>query len=433
MVIKNPRVIAAKTLAEIIGNKKSLTPTLEKHLPKAISDHALIKVLCFGALRFYFQIIAIIEKLVEKPLKTKDIDIQMLLLLGLYQIIHMRIPEHAAVSETVNAARELKKPWATKLLNACLRKFLREQAALLAELEEIPSAHYAHPNWLITQIQNAWPNQWQAILGANNQQPPLCLRINQQKISRSEYLKILLQHEIAANPAPFTKNGLVIQSPRNITDLPGFHEGFFSVQDSAAQLSAELLELKPGQRILDACAAPGGKTAHILETESLIAELVAIDLDEKRLSKISDNLSRLGLHAKLIAADAAIVATWWDGNLFDRILLDAPCSSTGVIRRHPDIKVLRQPNDIQQYAQQQIHLLKSLWPLLKPGGFLLYATCSIMPEENTYIINRFLSETKDAKEKIISAGWGTKQSVGRQILPETMGMDGFYYACINKL
>jgi 16S rRNA (cytosine967-C5)-methyltransferase len=422
----NTRTQAAKILVEILQQQRSLSAVLGDKLAKQLQtqDKGFIQELCYGVLRWYEQLAAITKLLLERQLKAKDSDIYALILIGLYQLLHLQTPAHAAINETVQAARELKKVWAAGLINALLRRFQREQTDLLNAIQKENTARYAHPCWLLKSLQQAWPDQWEAIVIANNQRPPLTLRVNQLKTTRDDYLKLLEQHKIAAQIIEQTSHGIMLAEPCDVTKLPHFAEGFVSVQDAAAQLAAELLELKPGQRVLDACAAPGGKTAHILETETHLEELVVIDIEERRLERIKENLKRLSFEnkIKLVCADAAQAQSWWDGKLFDHILLDAPCSATGVIRRHPDIKFLRRPKDIQHLAEIQKQLLNNLWPLLKPNGMLLYATCSVLPPENHLQIQQFLATHTDA-EKLME----------QQIFPGENSMDGFYYAKIAKL
>lgn len=427
----NPRATAAKILAEIFNKKNSLKIPSEKEIGK---DRNLIQEFCFGVLRWYWQLDAITKLLLSKSLKTKDNDIFALLLIGLYQLIHLRTPDHAAISETVQATRALKKPWAAGLINATLRQFQREKINILETISKDPIANHSHPDWLIRIIKTAWPDQWENILKANNQYPPLTLRTNQLKISREKYLEKLNQQSVAATITEFSKHGITLTEACDVKKLPGFSDGEISVQDESAQLTAELLELQPGQIVLDACAAPGGKTAHILETEPNLKNLLAIDVDKKRLERIEENLMRLQLNKniELLCADAAQPATWWNQELFDRILLDAPCSATGVIRRHPDIKFLRREDDIPQLAAQQLQLLNMLWPLLKPNGLLVYATCSILPQENEMVLTQFLQTHSDAQEKIITSNWGIVKTIGRQLLPQANGHDGFYYAKLQK-
>ena len=428
---QNPRAIAVSILTRVIQDGQSLSSLLPhgfRTLPP--ERRALAQELCYGTLRWAPRLQAILRSLLDKPLKSKDSDIQSLLLLGLYQLAYMDIPAHAAVSETVAVTAILNKGWAKGLVNAVLRRYQRESQTLEAALAHDPSAASAHPTWLLEMLQQAWPDQWQAIVTANNQRPPLSLRVNRSRCSRDEYQQALQAEGIAAVTSPHAPDALTLEKPVNVEQLPGFAQGQVSVQDSAAQLAAVLVSPQPGMRVLDACAAPGGKTGHLLEICSDI-ELIALDVEKKRLQRVEENLQRLGLHADLIAADAS-QSDWWDGNPFDRILLDAPCSASGVIRRHPDIKLLRQPDDIPRLVALQAAILEALWRMLKPGGILVYATCSVLPQENAGQLANFLANHDDAKERPIESGWGRAVGVGRQILPDQDGMDGFYYACIEK-
>jgi len=391
-------------------------------------DRAFIQALCFGVCRQYHRLDFILSQLLDKPLK--DADVKSLALVGLYQLNFMRVKPHAAVSETVLAAR--KKPWAKSLLNAVLRTYLREQEGLEHKADKSPVAALSHPDWLLRQIEQDWPEQAPAILQQNNQQPPMALRVNLAKISRESYLQLLAEQEITAETVSFCPSSIKLEKPVPVDLLPGFADGFVSVQDTAAQLAAGLLDLQPGQRVLDVCAAPGGKAAHILESQTQLEELVAVDIDESRMQRVSENLQRLTLQAKLVVGDAANPQSWWDGKPFDRILLDAPCSALGVIRRHPDIKLLRRAEDIGQLQALQKAILQAVWPLLAPGGIMVYATCSILKQENEDQVRAFLVEYPDAVELPIDADWGTAGTCGRQILTGESAMDGFYYACLIK-
>lgn len=429
----NPRLAAALALAQVLQGKASLAGTLPGLLPKvAARDRALAQDLAFGAARWQPRLALLAEKLLRKPFKASERDLEALLLVGLYQLFHTRIPAHAAISETVACAAKLHKTFAKGLLNAVLRNAQRRGQALLDELAGDPVLLSAHPHWLLGQLQEAWPDHWPGICAANNQHPPLCLRVNSLLGSRQAYLERLTALGIQAAPCRWAPHGIRLVSPCPVEQLPGFAEGWVSVQDEAAQLAAGLLELAPGQRVLDACAAPGGKTCHLLESQPQLARLIALDLEPARLRRVDENLRRLGLQANLVAADARDTAAWWDGRPFARILLDAPCSATGVIRRHPDIKLTRQMADIAPLASLQGELLDRLWPTLEAGGLLLYATCSLLPTENRQVIQAFLQRTKDAFEAPIDGDFGLAQSHGRQLLPEPQGPDGFYYAKLRK-
>ena len=427
------RAIAARALQRVTYQGESLTEVFQHATLQNLSvrDQAWVRHVCFGAVRWHGRLGAILRELLDKPIKASDKDIECLLRLGLYQIIYQRTPDHAAVSETVEASRALKKAWAGSLVNGVLRRFLREQATVLAKVDQIESAQYSFPTWLADQIKHAWPQDWQAIMQASNEHPPLSLRVNGLLATREQYLERLKQQQIQAEPIASTELGIHLPEALAVTELPDFAQGSVSVQDAAAQQAAVLLAPQATMRVLDACAAPGGKTCHLLERYPQI-ELVALDNSAKRIKQVYENLTRLNLAATVKVADAVDLAAWWDGQTFERILLDAPCSATGVIRRHPDIKLLRKKTDIATLQQQQAALLQALWQVLKQGGLLLYATCSILPEENNLQIEQFLKTQPDARVKAIKATWGRELSVGRQILPGEQGMDGFYYALLEK-
>ncbi|WP_431080643.1 16S rRNA (cytosine(967)-C(5))-methyltransferase RsmB [Pseudomonas thivervalensis] len=430
----NPRLAAAKALAAVLSGKASLNSSLPTQLDKVEDrDRGFTQDLAFGTARWQPRLSALAAKLLQKPFKAADADVEALLLVGLYQLLYTRVPAHAAIGETVGCADKLKKPWAKALINAVLRRAQRESETLLAELEHDPVVRTAHPRWLQKSLKAFWPEQWEAICAANNAHPPMILRVNRRHQSRDGYLALLGEAGIPAIPCQYSRDGIVLETPGDVRALPGFAEGWISVQDEAAQLAADLLELAPGQRVLDACCAPGGKTCHILEAEPKLAGVVAVDLEAKRLVRVKENLERLGLEAQLIAADGRDTATWWDGKPFQRILLDAPCSATGVIRRHPDIKLTRQPDDIAALAVLQGELLDAMWSTLDVGGMLLYATCSTLPTENTEVIEAFLARTPGARELDIATQAGLKQPHGRQLLAQEGGHDGFYYAKLIKI
>ncbi len=430
----NPRLAAARALAAVLNGKASLNGSLPAQLDKVDErDRGLTQDLAFGTARWQPRLDLLAAQLLQKPFKAADADVQALLLVGLYQLFYTRIPVHAAIGETVGCADKLKKPWAKGLLNAVLRRAQREGEALLASMERDPVVRTAHPRWLQKSLKAFWPEQWEAICAANNAHPPMILRVNRRHHGRDAYLGMLAEAGVAASPCRYSRDGIVLAAACDVRGLPGFAEGWVSVQDEAAQLSAELLELAPGQRVLDACCAPGGKTCHLLETEPGLAKLVAIDLEAKRLTRVRENLERLQLDAELIACDARDTASWWDGKTFQRILLDAPCSATGVIRRHPDIKLTRQAEDIPALAALQGELLDALWPTLEVGGMLLYATCSSLPTENTEVIEAFLARTPGARELDLATEAGLRQPHGRQLLAQEGGHDGFYYAKLIKI
>lgn len=429
--IKTARAAAAKVISDVLRHHHSLNGVLklmQTQLPD--NETGFCQQLCYGVLRWHLQLQAIADQLLAKPLKAKDSDINALLLCGLYQLRSMRLPEHAALSETVNACTALGKPWAKGLINASLRNYQRNPTKFDNRINEKPSAQFAHPDWLIEQFKTDWPVEFPTILDANNQQPPMFLRVNSQHQTRDHYLKILEQNNIAARAVNEVKNAVLLASPCDVYQLPGFTEGHVSVQDAAAQSVGAILDIAPKQRILDACAAPGGKTCHILEIEPN-NEVIALDIDPKRLVQITQNTDRLKLQATLKAADASDVDQWWDGRHFDRILIDAPCSGTGVIRRHPDIKALRRQTDIPNLVEKQRQLLDNLWPLLNTGGLLLYTTCSILKQENEQQIINFLKRHPDAEECKLIPEPATRRLAGYQRLPGENQFDGFFYACLR--
>jgi 16S rRNA (cytosine967-C5)-methyltransferase len=429
----SPRSIAAEILRDVLQKNKSLNVIQHYKTKLPTSDHALIQELSFGVMRYYEQLSTILKQLMKKPLKAKDSDIKALLLIGIYQLIYSKMPAHAIVSSTVDATKNLKKPWAKGLVNGILRNFQRESSTILASTEHNLSATHHFPEWLLNKITQTWPDHWQQITDASAQRPPMTLRVNHKKTTTEAYQQNLTDINISTDINTIVPSALTLKIPTKVSALPNFFEGYSSVQDAGAQLAAKLLQIEPNQRILDACAAPGGKTGHIAEQESSTVCL-ALDSDLSRTERIDENLQRLEVteQVHVIHADANQVDQWWDKQQFHRILLDAPCSATGVIRRHPDIKFLRQENDIAGLVQQQKSLLKNLWPLLKTNGILLYCTCSILTEENDQQITSFLAEHTDAIERPIEQSWGHKVSVGRQILPGENNMDGFYYAMLKK-
>ena len=444
MARPNVRVAAVQALLPVVSQQNSLSTSLPKQQDKVPDqDRGLLQELCFGTLRWLSLLEGVRNQLLEKPFKAKDKDIDLLLLVGLYQLHTMRIPAHATINETVQGAVDLKKPWAKAVLNGCLRRFQRESDTLLANLERSDAARLAHPNWLLNHMKADWPEQWTQIAAANNLHPPMTLRINHSKANRDDYLAELIQAGIEACACQHSPDGITLKKAQDVAALPGFTEGVVSVQDEAAQLSVQLLQLQPGQRVLDACCAPGGKTAHILEREPT-ARVVAVDSEAHRLQRVEENFERLGLSAELHCSDVTDLDNWWDGEPFDRILLDAPCSATGVIRRHPDIKWLRRKTDIPALAELQQSMLQLLWKTLKPGGILVYATCSVLSIENSGNIRQFLQQnnarikntTQIASDaRLIGpahVSFGIETGFGQQLFPQQQGHDGFFYAVLEK-
>lgn len=429
----NLRKSSAQVLLRVIIDGQSLTTALDSALPQIPEqqDRAFIQALCFGVCRTYHRLNFILEQLLSKPLRNKDQDIRILMLLGLYQLMYMRVKPHAAVSETVAAAG--KKSWAKSLINAVLRQFQREQDKLLESVEQTSIAiRHSHPDWMATMLEQQWPEQAATILSANNQPAPMVLRVNLLQGSRNDYLQLLAENGIQGVAHDYCESAIVLQRAVPVESLPGFAQGKVSVQDTAAQLAAQLLDVQPGHAVLDLCAAPGGKTAAILERQPQLKSMLAVDVDADRLLRVQENLGRLRLQADILAADAAEPRLWAEQRLFDRILLDAPCSALGVIRRHPDIKLLRRADDITALIKVQAAILDAAWTLLKPGAKLLYATCSVLKSENEAQIAAFLQRHRDATEIKMAADWGVDRPFGRQILTGDQGMDGFYYALLQK-
>ena len=393
-------------------------------------DNALARNLAYGVLRWLSALEWLASQLLSKPLKKREVEVQRLLMLGLQQLWHDRTASHAAVNETAECARLLGKPWAVGLINAVLRRFQREQESLLIKLEQTEK-RFAHPSWLLKEIQRDWPEHWQEIVEANNQQAPLWLRVNRQQADEMVLRGDLKDAGFEISDHDYARDAISINPAAAVARIPGFEKGWLSVQDPAAQLARDLLDPRSGDRILDACAAPGGKTAHLLESCQGI-ELTVLDRQAQRIEQIDQNLRRLGLNAESIVADATAIEAWWKGEKFHKILLDAPCSATGVIRRHPEIKWLRSSTQVDTVVQTQARLLAALWPLLEPGGILVYATCSVLKRENSQQIQRFLGQHTDAAVEVPSVEWGMVNPFGRQILPGEARMDGFFYAVLRK-
>jgi len=430
----NVRALAAQVLAPLLRQHGSLS----SHLPDALQhcpeqDRALLQQLCFGTMRELFRLEVIADSLLKKPFQDRDYELQALLLIGLWQLRHSRIPAHAALNETVDATSALNHDWARKLINAVLRRYQREAEQLEAGLANNPQFRWNHPQWMVSKLEHNWPEHWQTILEANDQQAPMTLRVNKRLLTLESAQKKLQEAEIPSSPGQFSDAALVLEHAVDVRRIPGFDQGLFSVQDEAAQLAAGLLDARAGQRVLDACAAPGGKLCHLLEATPGLQDVVAVELEPARVQRMTDNLMRLKLEleCRLLTADATS-QDWWDRQPFDRILIDAPCSGSGVIRRHPDIKLLRRGEDINALAQVQLNILNNLWSMLSPGGRLVYATCSVFSQENERIIERFLKQRPDACHVPINANWGEARPYGRQLFPQPAGHDGFYYAVLIK-
>lgn len=408
------------------SSREALALAQARHSKK---DSAWLQEMALGIFRHLPQLQIWLRQLLDKPLKGDKKIIEHLLLLGFYQQAFSRVSDHAAVSATVNAAEALGGRGLKGLINAILRNFQRQQ--LHTQKSHDPIIESGLPKWLYKRIERAYPDKLTSIVEAMNSPAPLWLRVNKHTCSVDQFKEALTTAGIEFTLSAFHPDAVILVGRRAIPTLPGYHEGWFSVQDGAAQLATPLLKLNENQRVLDCCAAPGGKSAHILETQENLHRFIALDHDQARLNRMKENLSRLQLSATLLCANAADVSSWWDGEPFDRILLDAPCSATGVIRRHPDIRWLRKATDIDALSQLQYQILSNLWKTLKPGGLLIYATCSILPSENTAQVEKFLSEHSDAKLVTMEIQH-SPTDIGRQILPGEQQMDGFYYARLIK-
>jgi len=394
----------------------------ESLFSNAEADLAFAKSLVFGSIRFYHHLNDIITPRIKKPLDKENLDLHCLLVLGAYQIIYTDISRHAAINETVEVAKIIGKPWAKGFINAILRGIDRDQKVILE------STHYSHPSWFLKKLKKDYPDNYQNILIENNKKAPMSIRIHP-SIDRKKFQKKLEEKNILSTISDIAPQALILSEAVNVYKLPDFEKGSCYVQDISAQLSAQLISPQKGDYILDACCAPGGKTTHIAELCSE-ANVIALDNDEDRITKVHENINRLNVeNVKVILGDAS-KSDWWDKKLFDKILIDAPCSSTGVIRRHPDIKLLRKGKDINQITKIQARILDNLWALLKPGGIMVYATCSILKDENENQIINFLKRFNNAKNQEIQISWG-EGTIGKQQLPEH-NYDGFYYAKISK-
>lgn len=427
---------ARAAASEVIGRVRE-GGSLSRELPTVLARvdmqaQPTAQALTYGVLRQFELIDAVLAQLLTKSLKRKDQPIADRLRVALFELIEQSSPDYAIVDAAVKAIKR-SRSWAGSLANAVLRRFIREREELLsAARADSPAARYLLPDWLLGEIQQAYPESWEQIAQASAEQAPMSLRVNPNNTSREDFLAACRRRSITGEDHPLVETAVVLDAPVDVHELPGFKEGDVSVQDAAAQLAGWLLDPQPGEYLLDACAAPGGKSVHLLEKVEGDANLVAVEFDAGRIDRLEANLERSGYSAAVVVADAAEPDSWWDGELFDRILLDAPCSATGVIRRHPDIKLHRQPEDIESLVEDQQELLHALWPLLKPGGRLIYATCSILPVENIQQICKFLDTVANADWLIDDTKGRFMQGEGVQILPGEQGMDGFFYACLAK-
>ncbi len=418
------QVLSGRNLTLALPAALALFPNATPQQRGAAAD------ISYGTLRFYGETNACLTQLLEKPLP--DDRIYTLLLVAIYQLLHDKADAFTVVNQAVQAVSQLKRPapksWAKGLVNAILRNFLRQKEQLVSTLMTSEVAIYSYPQWWINKLKTQYPSHWQAILATGNQHPPMTLRVNTQKISIEDYLQLLARQDIEASHVG--GQAVVLVKPIAVEKIPGFSDGIVSVQDYGAQLAAPLLDVQPGMRVLDACCAPGGKTGHILELAAV--KLTAVDSDAARLERVQSNLNRLQLSASLLVGDAAS-SNWYDGQPFDRILADVPCTASGIVRRHVDIKWLRRESDVASFVAQQAKILPSLWQMLAKGGKLLYVTCSVFIEENQAQVDHFLQQHSDAKQLPLPANLllqGVTQVHG-QLIPLT-AHDGFFYALLQK-
>ena len=429
--MSDPRLTAVRTVLAVLDGRSLDQQLIAADRFADARDRALAADLSYGVCRWYRRLDALVSGLLKSPFKPRDRDLRVLLMVGAYQLLFSRVPPHATVSTAVDAVRKLGKPWASGLVNGVLRRLQREQATLTEIVDRDPAVRCALPDWLFESVRAAWPDATESICAALQQRPPMTLRVDLTRISRSDYAKRLGAAGLAARPHAGIASALVLDAAVGVDRLPGFEHGLVSVQDAGAQLAAPWLDLKPGQTVLDACAAPGGKTLHLLQAADRL-RLTALDIDAARLERVAQNLDRGGRHAELVAADATQPAGSWAERTYDRMLLDAPCSATGVLRRHPDIRLLRRPGDIKELGARQDALLDALWPLLRPGGRLLYVTCSLLPAENADRVDAFLDRHPDMQALELPAMPGRRSGKGVQLLPGINDTDGFFYAALIK-
>ncbi len=429
--LSNPRWIALQMALQVAGRGRSLDEIVNgdwyRSLTASPRDLAFSRELAYGFCRWFFALATVLEGRLQKPLRDRDRDIEIILLLGLYQLLVMRVDAHAAVNETVQLARQQNKAWASGLVNAVLRGVVRERLSLD---ETIGSG--AYPGWMQARIERDWGERAEFVLQQGNRRPPMTLRVDTRRVDSEQMIARLAAAGIEAHRHSRLDCALELVSPCEVTALPGFAEGLLSVQDAAAQLAALLLPCAPGSRVLDACAAPGGKAMHLLQRHQEL-DLDVVDSSEARLERLRQNLRRIGARARVLVGDAGAPEGWFDGVEYDAILADVPCSASGVLRRHPDIKLLRRESDIMPLLALQRRIVDALWQLLKPGGSMLYCTCSVFRDENEHQIESFLERHADCREiSLADAGWGEPAVVGRQILTGSDNMDGFYYALLTR-
>jgi 16S rRNA (cytosine967-C5)-methyltransferase len=420
--------LAAMIVGHVLGGRSldaELRAIWSREPEFSPQDRGALQDICYGTLRFLGEIDAVLGRLLDRPLK--DERLRNLLRITVYQLARTRAAPHAVVDHAVRTTVALGLTPAKGLVNALLRNFLRRRDTLLVDARSSDVGHYSHPQWWIDKLRAQYPSDYERMLAVANGHPPLTLRVNARETTVEMYLATLESRGIAARHLGGTT--VMLDRPVAVEQIPGFGDGLVSVQDAAAQYAATALDLRAGARVLDACAAPGGKTAHILEIENV--DVLALDSDPVRLERVRSNLERLHLAASTVCGDATDVSHWWDGVPYSRVLADVPCSASGVVRRHPDIKWLRRPEDVDAFAQRQRQILEALWHVLGPGGKLLYATCSVFDEENNAQIERFLLHHPDAQRLKLPEPQTNAQQLAGQIVPDERH-DGFFYALLQK-
>ena len=426
---QDARICAVKVIKNVLLGR-SLSPTLKKALNQCPDkEKPKLQQLVYGALRDYPRLFGITKQILDRPIRAKDTDLKALVILGIYELEHMNTPAYATVASIVERAKDLGKPWAKGLVNAVLRRFIREKEAILSTLTQSQQA--SHPEWMYDKITNEYPDKHADIFATNNEAPPLTIRINQERINREDYLSLLKERGIVSNPGILANSSIYIEQGIKVEELPGFNEGMASVQDEAAQIAASLLPCKAGEKILDACSAPGGKATHLLETFPEI-QMSLMDIDQERMVKVTENLKRLRLSANIVIGDACAGSKIFPMDSFHQIIADVPCSAFGVVRRNPDIKLLRRLEDINSFSSLQKNLLRGLWPILKPGGHLLYVTCSILQDENDAVVGSHVKVNTNCEWIPIGAKWGFETKYGRQLIQTSGAHDGLYFSLLRK-
>ena len=430
---KNPRLAAAIGIECVVYRGQQINRTLDGLLPDCdVADRGLVAELVNGVVRWFWLLDSYATQLLDRPFKRKDVNVHCILLTGLYQHEFTRVPPHACVNETVNAVKNLGKTWAAPLLNAVMRRFLRDRDRFCEDRNQEDWVRYSHPQWMVEVLKQQWPQHWSKILQANNSKPELSLRVNTRKISVADYLSKLTENDISATADDVSPYGIRLHERVGVEQLEGFAERLVSIQDSSSQLVAPLMDVQPHHRVLDACSSPGGKLSHLLELNPELESVTAIEVDDQRYKALKANMSHAVSKVDFLRVDASRPEDWWDGSPFDRILIDAPCSATGIISKHPDIKHHRRPSDIENLVSTQQSLLEAVLPLLNQNGKVIYTTCSILQEENEHQVANILERHPDLVSEPLPEHLGGSTGHGRQRLQGVDHGEGFYYAAFRR-